>query len=154
MIGFISGLLAVLVDLIPVVIIFSFIKAAAKKTGSAASKPGGNDPYAGTPFQHMTRTNPSDITIHKYEEYRKPDLSGYTLGDGPAGYGGKMSPGPANGLADTFMKDDRERDWLARQMKEEARIARRNSLDLGAAHDESCDALELKKEHERTHGLL
>ena len=51
-------------------------------------------------------------------------------------------------LAETFMKDDREHDWLARQMREEAKIRRRGDMmDLGASHDASCDADLLKKYH-------
>lgn len=51
-------------------------------------------------------------------------------------------------LAETFMKDDREHDWLAKQMREEARILRRGDLmDLGASHEASCDAEMLKNYH-------
>jgi hypothetical protein len=51
-------------------------------------------------------------------------------------------------LAETFMKDDRKNDWLAKQMREEERILRRGDLmDLGAAHEASCDAEMLKNYH-------
>ncbi|MBR4392720.1 MAG: hypothetical protein IKT07_01695, partial [Oscillospiraceae bacterium] len=51
-------------------------------------------------------------------------------------------------LAETFMKDDREHDWLARQMREEAKILRRGDMmDLGASHASACDADMLKKYH-------
>ena len=46
------------------------------------------------------------------------------------------------------MKDDREHDWLARQMREEAKILRRGDMmDLGASHASACDADMLKKYH-------
>ena len=54
----------------------------------------------------------------------------------------------ASSLAETFMKDDRKNDWLARQMREEERILRRGDLmDLGASHASSCDAETLKRYH-------
>ena len=53
-----------------------------------------------------------------------------------------------NGL----LMEDRQNDWLARQMREEAAILRRGSLyDLGAAHDANCDAKEIKLFHVRHH---
>lgn len=54
----------------------------------------------------------------------------------------------ASSLAETFMKDDRQHDWLARQMREEERILRRGDLmDLGASHAANCDAETLKRYH-------
>ncbi len=48
--------------------------------------------------------------------------------------------------------EDRSNDWLARQRREEARIARRGSLtDLGASHSANCDAGALKREHLLVH---
>jgi len=45
--------------------------------------------------------------------------------------------------------EDRQRDWLARQLREEKRAKKRGEalLDLGAAHDASCDAREVKRLH-------
>ena len=48
--------------------------------------------------------------------------------------------------------DDRENDWLARQLREEARIYKRGlGLDLGAGHEKSCDADFIKKAHHARH---
>lgn len=48
--------------------------------------------------------------------------------------------------------DDRENDWLAKQLREEARIYRNGlGLDLGAAHEQSCDAGLIKKAHHARH---
>ena len=45
--------------------------------------------------------------------------------------------------------EDRQHDWLARQLREEGRAKKRGEalLDLGAAHDASCDAGEIKRFH-------
>ncbi len=51
-----------------------------------------------------------------------------------------------------FFGEDRKNDWMARQLREEARIKRMGSgTDLGAAHDADCDAAELKAEHRKVH---
>ena len=42
------------------------------------------------------------------------------------------------------MMEDRQNDWLARQLREEAYIARHSKLDLGAAHERECAAEEVK----------
>ncbi len=48
--------------------------------------------------------------------------------------------------------DDRENDWLAKQLREEARIYRNGlGLDLGASHEQSCDAGLIKKAHHARH---
>ena len=48
--------------------------------------------------------------------------------------------------------EDRKNDWLAKQLKEEAAIARRGSVyDLGAAHEVNCDADKIKREHVKRH---
>ena len=46
-----------------------------------------------------------------------------------------------------ILGEDRKNDWMARQLREEARAKSRSSLDLGAAHDAGCDADELKRRH-------
>ncbi len=43
------------------------------------------------------------------------------------------------------MLEDRKNDWLAKQLREEANIARRSDLDLGAAHERECAADDLRK---------
>ena len=48
--------------------------------------------------------------------------------------------------------EDRKNDWLAKQLKEEAAIARRGSVyDLGASHEVNCDADKIKREHVKRH---
>ncbi len=50
------------------------------------------------------------------------------------------------------LRDDRENDWLAKQLREEARIYRNGlGLDLGASHEQSCDAGLIKKAHHARH---
>ncbi len=52
----------------------------------------------------------------------------------------------------SVLEDDRENDWLARQMREEAKIYKKGlGLDLGAAHEISCDAEFIKKAHHLMH---
>ena len=64
-------------------------------------------------------------------------------------YGTANAPGiKFSGDSPFFRMEDRSNDWLARQMKEEQRILRRGDLrDLGAAHEASCDADDLKRRH-------
>ena len=45
------------------------------------------------------------------------------------------------------LSEDRKHDWMARQLAEEERALRRNFSDLGALHDASCAADDLKKSH-------
>ena len=48
--------------------------------------------------------------------------------------------------------EDRKNDWLAKQLKEEAAIARRGSVyDLGASHEVNCDADKIKRDHVKRH---
>ena len=49
---------------------------------------------------------------------------------------------------DSVFLEDRNNDWLARQLREEARIMRSaDMLDLGAGHRDNCDADRLKRIH-------
>ena len=44
--------------------------------------------------------------------------------------------------------EDRNNDWLAKQIKEERRIiSRSDMLDLGAAHEKACQADQLRRLH-------
>ena len=52
--------------------------------------------------------------------------------------------------ADLFF-EDRENDWLAKQMKEERKIKNKTMTDLGAIHDRNCEAREIKTAHEKAH---
>ncbi|MBQ7605486.1 MAG: hypothetical protein IJU59_03265 [Firmicutes bacterium] len=50
------------------------------------------------------------------------------------------------------IRDDREHDWLARQIREEAAIYRKGSmLDLGASHERGCEAAFIKEAHRLRH---
>lgn len=50
------------------------------------------------------------------------------------------------------MSEDRQHDWLARQIREEKkRVVWNNFVDLGAAHDEICSAELNRKDHRRHH---
>lgn len=70
---------------------------------------------------------------------------------GESGQGAALSAVKTGGLKDErslgSIRDDRRGDWLARQLKEEAALARRSKYDLGGAHDLSCDARKLKLSH-------
>ena len=49
------------------------------------------------------------------------------------------------------LQEDRKNDWLAKQLREEANIARRSDLDLGAAHERECAADDLRRDHRKRH---
>ena len=50
------------------------------------------------------------------------------------------------------MTEDRQRDWLARQIREEKkRVVWNNFVDLGAAHDEACAAELNRRDHAKHH---
>ncbi len=51
-----------------------------------------------------------------------------------------------------ILQEDRKNDWMARQRAEEARALKRNFSDLGALHDASCAADELKRSHHHDYG--
>lgn len=58
---------------------------------------------------------------------------------------------PVSTLGKLF-KEDRNNDWLARQMKEERkRTVWNNFSDLGAQHDAVCDAKVLRVQHHLRH---
>jgi len=63
--------------------------------------------------------------------------------------------GKSGGLrfqSSSMMMEDRNHDWLARQLKEEAMVMRRGDfLDLGASHGASCDARFVKALHALQH---
>ena len=73
---------------------------------------------------------------------RKDTISGTVFG-----------PAHAGGLGNNpVLLEDRRNDWLAKQLREEAAIKRRGSIyDLGASHDVSCDADNLKRYHTKRH---
>ncbi|MBR5741764.1 MAG: hypothetical protein IKX91_04335 [Firmicutes bacterium] len=53
------------------------------------------------------------------------------------------------------LMEDRQNDWLAKQLREEARAAKRTSdmFELKMEHIEDCDARDLKETHARLHRL-
>ncbi len=56
---------------------------------------------------------------------------------------------------DGFLMEDRQNDWLAKQMREESRALKATSdmFDLKAQHAADCDARDLKETHARDHRL-
>lgn len=66
----------------------------------------------------------------------------------------KVKPTPTHQEARTRealvanMMEDRQGDWLARQMREERKLLEKGDLlDLGASHSKRCAAKEIKFEH-------
>ena len=55
-----------------------------------------------------------------------------------------VSGGPSNLRSMSSMIEDRQNDWLARQLREEEWITKHSKLDLGAAHERECAAEEVK----------
>jgi len=65
-----------------------------------------------------------------------------------------MTDKAKKGLLNSALRgmEDRNNDWLAKQIREEERILRRGDLmDLGASHAKSCDAGKLKSQHHIKH---
>jgi hypothetical protein len=84
--------------------------------------------------------------VHNVDDYSSTNVSGLDKGL-ERDRGGRSLRDLAS-----FFGEDRRNDWMARQMREEARIKRMSgTLDLGAAHDADCDAADLKAEHRRVH---
>jgi len=68
----------------------------------------------------------------------------------------RVSSGSPSSIRNTdVLFEDRQNDWLAKQLREEARLAKRTSdmFDLKYEHAASCDARDLKDSHERAHRL-
>ena len=82
----------------------------------------------------------TDAPAVSYQYYEPPRHAEASFDAPPA----KKKP-----LSATVLRDDRRNDWMAKQMREEARI--RNSTDLGAMHDASCEAREIKERHAALH---
>ena len=137
--GAIFGFIASIIPLIVILFIFSRIAKAAK--GQQGSRNTQGDPNAWLQKQRAQQEKPRlvrSLASSKSGEY-KADGKSFSLG---------KSAEKGSSLAETFMKDDRKNDWLARQMREEEKILRRGDLmDLGASHAASCDAEMLKKYH-------
>ena len=75
---------------------------------------------------------------------KKASASGYKASPGTKYSGQKIS-------AIAGFMEDRNNDWLARQLKEEKYLLSHGPLsDLGASHDRHCAADELKRSHSRS----
>ena len=129
-----AGIFAFIMSLLPLLVILlvlSRVSKAAKQQGRGNTQ---GDPNA------WLRQRQSTQTQRRLVKPLAPSGKGKVSASPKAEAGGS--------LAETFMKDDREHDWLARQMREEAKILRRGDMmDLGASHAASCDADMLKKYH-------
>ena len=93
----------------------------------------------GEAVQEATEEN--DAPAASYQYYEPLRRSEKSL-DAPAA--AKKRP-----LTSTTLRDDRKNDWMAKQLREEARI--KSSTDLGALHDVNCEAREIKERHAALH---
>jgi len=87
---------------------------------------------------------------------RRPGLHRSKLsGSVPASHKLNGEPVGKSGLlkfSSPMLMEDREHDWLAKQLKEEAQVMRRGDfLDIGASHGASCDARYIKLMHALQH---
>ena len=133
-----AGIFAFIMSLLPLLVILLVLSRVSK----AAKNQRSGNPQGDSNAWLQQRQQASRKTGGKLVKPLVPAASGRskTLASPKAEAGGT--------LAETFMKDDREHDWLARQIREEEKILRRGDmLDLGASHAASCDADVLKKYH-------
>ena len=134
-----AGIFAFIMSLLPLLVILlvlSRISKASKRQMSRGNTQG--DPNAWLQQRQAKQSTPRQVRSLK--KGSSQPLFRQSAASPKAEAGGS--------LAETFMKDDREHDWLARQMREEAKILRRGDMmDLGASHASSCDADMLKKYH-------
>ena len=139
----IFGIFGLLSFVLPIIIFVAFAKA----IGRASRGNSNPNAWLQTQQQQQNRKRP-------VQSLNRPSSGAYRGTALPRSVGGrkgstsllKMDGG--SNLADTFMKDDRQHDWLARQRREEERILLRGDLmDLGASHARSCDADMLKRYH-------
>ncbi|MBR5642500.1 MAG: hypothetical protein IKW92_10260 [Firmicutes bacterium] len=135
----ISGIIAFIMGFIPLIVIV-FILTRLSKAAKTQQRSTG-DPNVWLQRQQEQQAKQSQPRqVKSLKKGSSKSLFGQPVAAPKAEAGGT--------LAETFMKDDREHDWLARQMREEAKILRRGDmLDLGASHEASCDADVLKKYH-------
>ncbi len=133
----ITGIFAFIMGLIPMIVILFILVRVAKASKNQSGR--GNvqgDPKAWLASRQKRLVK--RLENSNSGEYTAPQQEHLTLDKGARN----------SNLAETFMKDDRQHDWLARQIKEEEKILRRGDrLDLGASHAASCDADMLKKYH-------
>ena len=142
----ISGIIAFIMGFIPLIVILFVISRLSKASKRQQGRPNTQgDPNAWLQQRQTKSKLVKPLASNKSGEYRSDNRS-FTFGKSKAGASPRAEAGGS--LAETFMKDDRKNDWLARQMREEERILRRGDLmDLGASHAAGCDAELLKKYH-------
>lgn len=132
-----SGIVAFIVSFIPLIVILVVISRF-RKTAKRPQRSTG-DPNA---WLQQQRTSGQGMPrqLKSLKKGSSKPLFGQPIAAPKAEAGSNLS--------ETFMKDDRKNDWLARQMREEEKILRRGDLmDLGASHAVNCDADMLKKYH-------
>ncbi len=134
-------------------IMFSVITSAAKTAGkgSAARRP--SAPSSQQPTHALQRkeerVSARDRAMQQAAARREAEVRGSTAQlkrslDEKSGYSG----GTIRSSSLPRDMEDRSRDWLARQLREEQRVlARGDFWDLGAAHSKSCDARAVKQQH-------
>ena len=147
-VGAIIGFIASIIPLIVIIIIFSKLAKAAKQT---QRNHGGSNPWQQPAAQQEKPHLVKSLKNSSSGEYK---TEGKQFSFGKSAFAGSRSTSSSlktekvSRLSETFMKDDRKNDWLARQMHEEEKILRRGDmLDLGASHAASCDADLLKRYH-------
>lgn len=139
--GIIGGIIGFILSLLPLIIlVFVFSRIAKASKGSAKKK---SPAWQTQPRQEKNPGLVKSLKGNTAGEYQEEQMSLERSSSGSLLRSEGMST-----LAETFMRDDRKNDWLARQMREEAKILRRGDLmDLGASHAANCDAETLRKYH-------
>lgn len=135
-----------LFSIVWLIIIFGFIKNATGKGKGISLK------NAEKWLEKFTGNNekPKSIEINEDYEPEQKAQAGRKLKPGEA-RPGRSSLRETSALSDT-MVEDRQHDWLARQIREEKkRVVWNNFVDLGAAHDEACAAELNRKDHKMHH---
>lgn len=129
-----SSIAPILVVIIWVAVIGSFSKKAkAAKKGETFKRPAEFTPVKSQ--QSAARVTPKSIK-HIPPAARVPAQTKRY---------GSVSLKDATG---NLLLEDRNNDWLAKQVREERKILLRSDiLDLGAAHEQACQADQLKKYH-------
>lgn len=147
-VGAILGFIASIIPLIVIIFIFSRLAKAAKQS---QKRSGGSNPWQQPAVQQEKPRLVKSLKNSSSGEYKAEDKQfsfGKSAFAGSRSTASSLKPEKVSRLSETFMKDDRKNDWLARQMREEEKILRRGDmLDLGATHAASCDADLLKRYH-------
>lgn len=125
-----------------ILILFSVIstklgKAGKPRTGTPVPSRREDSPYTGQAQSSREESSASNMP-------RKISSSG-KLKTAPARTAESVSGRSSLRDLTGVMLEDRKNDWLAKQLREEANIARRSELDLGAAHERECAADDLRK---------